>query len=240
MALVFISAIPVLAATAMRPPPPNDDSCNFGVEAAKESSKAVGNLAVKLYQKIAKPDENVIFSPVSIALALALVESGAAGGTRNEIQRLLGPPGSNQADSSELYQSLQHQLQIRGENSRLSIANGLFTAKDLRLIQEYLDKTQKCFETRVSQEPFAENPEEARQRINRWVSDATAEKIPELFKERSITSGTRAVLANAVYMKAAWKNTFERSEDLPFYRSGKSDQAQSVSLTKRQKYLADI
>lgn len=230
--LCVISALLLSMAASMTSVSALDDRCVFGVAAAKESAKAVSNVAVKLYQQIAKPDSNVIFSPVSIALALALVESGAEGGTKNEIQSLIGSQGSS--DSSNLYQSLQHTLQINGENSRLSIANGLFYSESLRLKEDYVSKMRQCFETQVTQEPFAAQPEEARRRINQWVSNATADKIPELFKQGTIDAGTMAVLANAVYMKAAWQDRFLQTQDLPFYRSGKANQAQTVPFMVRK------
>jgi serpin B len=214
--------------------------CQFGVDAAKQSSKAVSEFALKLYQKIiaAKPEENTVFSPVSIALGLALLESGTSGDTKNEIQRYLGPAGSNQADSSALYESLQRQLQIRGEKAKLSIANGFFYADTLSLKPDFVTKVKQCFETQIDKAPFKTNTEEARRQINQWVSNATAQKIPELFKPRKIDATTVAVLANAIHMKAAWADRFERSENLPFYKFGRANQAQTVSFMVQEKRYA--
>jgi serpin B len=64
--------------------------------------------------------------------------------------------------------------------------------------------------------------EPARAEINAWVSDHTAKKINELLKAGTITSMTRLVLTNAVYMKAPWATKFDeaatRSE--PFHVGG--------------------
>jgi len=216
---------------------PSHDRCEFGVRAAKESANAVRNLAVQLYQKIttSKPNTNVIFSPVSIALALALVESGAAGTSRSQIQRFLSPPGSNSADSSDLYQSLQRQLQINSDKAKVNIANGLFYSdKGLELKADYVSKVKKCFETQIAKEPFQTNPDQARLEINQWVSNATAGKIPNLFQQGSIDSRTLAVLASAIYLKAAWDEKFDRFENLPFYQSGNANQAKTVSFMVQQ------
>lgn len=181
-----------LAASAA-PVTPSENSCELRDELAKEAAKVVANLTVQLYRKIANSSENSIFSPVSIALALALVESGADGGTRNEIQNLLLSTGSNQTSATDAYQPLQRQLQIQGENVKLSIANGLFYSDSVHLKKEYLNKIQQCFQTEVSEERFSQDPEQSRKRINQWVSKATAQKIPELFKSGSIGPETMAM-----------------------------------------------
>jgi len=96
----------------------------------------------------------------------------------------------------------------------------------------------QCFETQIDKAPFKTNTEEARRQINQWVSNATAQKIPELFKPRKIDATTVAVLANAIHMKAAWADRFERTENLPCYKLGKANQAQTVSFMVQEKRYA--
>jgi serpin B len=57
--------------------------------------------------------------------------------------------------------------------------------------------------------------EPSRKEINAWVSDHTATKIAELLKVGAITSLTRVVLTNAVYLKAPWATPFEKSVTRP-------------------------
>src|SRR5205823_557441 len=111
----------------------------------------------KLYKKISSqnPEANIIYSPVSIALALALVEAGAAGQTQNELKQVLAPSNFS-GDVSTLYQSLQHQLQIKEEKVKLSVANSLFYKTGFNLKNEYLTKTKKCFETAIEQVDFSQ------------------------------------------------------------------------------------
>lgn len=204
--------------------------CQFGVDAAKQSGKAVSELALKIYQKVNKPNENLVFSPVSIALGLALVESGAGGETRSEIQRHLAPPGSNSADSTSLYESLQRQLQVRGgDKASLSIANGFFHSDELTVKPEFVNRTQQCFDAKVKQAPFKTDSEAARRQVNQWVAEKTNQKIQELLKQPQVKPSTVAALVNAIHLKAPWDKKFEKIENLPFYKHGASNQAQTVS-----------
>jgi serpin B len=55
---------------------------------------------------------------------------------------------------------------------------------------------------------FAGATESARLTINRWVSDETAGKIPDLLAPGILDAGTAFVLTNAVYFKADWQLAF--------------------------------
>lgn len=223
----------LLLATIVVASPTETVDCQFTLELANQTGKPVAKFAKNLYEKITSlnPDENVVFSPVSIALALALVESGSAGQTQIELKSVLAPTGFN-GDVSTLYQSLQHQLKIQDEKVKLTVANGLFYDNDYNLKAEYLNKMKKCFETAIEKVNFAQ-AEAARQKINDWISNATAQKIPELIPPAVLGPSTKAVLANAIYLKAAWANPFRSTEDLKFYSLGQADKAKTVKFMVR-------
>ena len=58
---------------------------------------------------------------------------------------------------------------------------------------------------------FVNAAEPARQAINSWVSQQTADKIKDLFPQGAIDSSTRLALVNAIYFKASWMYPFEES-----------------------------
>lgn len=67
--------------------------------AADVPEDATTEFAVRLYQRLqaASEQDNIIFSPLNLAIALAMVELGARGETLQEIRRVVGfthlPPG---------------------------------------------------------------------------------------------------------------------------------------------------
>jgi len=187
----------------------------------------LADFAVNLYKNVSAKDQdkNQIMSPVSIALALALLENGADGNTRDELKRVLIENGAS-ADVLTTYRALEQQLRISDEKTKLTIANGLFQDKDLKLKQDYLTSTRDCYETEISQVDFQNQLEQTRQKVNQWVSDKTSQKIPELFKKGSLNQGDRMVLANAVYFKASWKNSFSKTatKQDTFYKNGQDKQ----------------
>jgi serpin B len=86
---------------------------------------------------------------------------------------------------------------------------------------------------------FIRAPEAARQLINDTVADQTAGKITDLISSGLITSMTRLVLTNAVYLNALWVNQFpaDETKQRPFYpeRSGPSP-ADLMHLRSRLAY----
>jgi len=59
---------------------------------------------------------------------------------------------------------------------------------------------------------FAARPEASRLAINGFIDFHTEKLIPELIPDGAITSSTRVVLANAVYLNAAWATRFDAAQ----------------------------
>jgi serpin B len=77
------------------------------------------------------------------------------------------------------------------------------------LPNSFLEITRDCYGAEPARLDFARRPDDARQTINRWVSDQTGGKIPGLFSPGSIDELSRLVLANAVYFHGAWEDPFD-------------------------------
>jgi len=220
-----------------------DLRCGNTIEQAKQARRPVNDFSRQLYKKIvaAKPDKNIIFSPVSIALALALVENGAAGETQAEFKKLLSPQNQT-SEISHFYESLQKTQQSSDENIKLTIANGLFASEDLIFKPEYLKRAKNCYNAEVDKVNFKKTAEALR-KINGWVANATADRIPELLSPDAIDENTKSVLTNAIYFKAPWDEKFEVLTDpIDFYKFGRDNEKQRVPFMGRVakfKYAAD-
>jgi len=210
----------------------------------KKTKNPLGDISFKIYRELLKTnqDKNLIYSPLSIALALSLLERGSGGQTRVDVNRFLGLDESN---SAKAYESLQSQLAALSPNQdskvKLQKTNPAFFDPRFQVISQFQDSIKKCFASEIKTVQFRTASEPARQTINSWVKKKTQEKIPELFKQGSITSDTALVLANAVYLKAPWSDQNFLNESLPFYKNGKLDQKQEsvqyFTNTRRVGYL---
>jgi serpin B len=196
---------------------------------AQKSQQALTEFAINLFKNVSSQDEskNQAVSPLSIALGLALLESGASGKTRQEIQHiLLEARSSSSEDVLNVYVNLEEELKIKGRDTQLTVVNGLFKDNDLKLKDDFLSLIKNCFKSEVDQVDFKEQLEQARQKVNRFVSQKTQQKITELFKRGDLNTDDRLVLANAVYFKASWKQSFNKKQTKKdtFYRDGRDEQ----------------
>jgi len=186
------------------------------------------------------PTGNLCASPTSIALALAMVRPGARGLTATEMDKVLYNFGSTgqAAEIVALILALQSQTVYDDSGwssndpqatpnhtgqqpiAELDVSNAAFAQKGMSLQQAYLDSLSSGFGAGLGLLDYRNNPEGARQIINKWASDRTKGRIPAVLSPGDIDSMTRIALANAIYLKAAWVTPFDPSatKSLPFTR----------------------
>jgi serpin B len=185
---------------------------------------------------------NLCASPASIALALAMVRPGARGQTAAEMDGVLHNFGStgqereivallkafeaaNLYDDSEWYASHPDASPDASPDhtglvpiAELDVSNAVFSQKGMSLEQAYLDALSSGFGAGIGQLDYASDPEAARLVINKWASDRTKGRIPEILQPGDVDELTRIELANAIYLKAAWDYPFDpkKTKPLPF------------------------
>lgn len=180
--------------------------------------------ALDLYQALRAQDGNLIYSPYSISLALAMTYAGARGETESQMAQTLHFGPQDRLHSA--LNSLDLALAKRGEAPskdetplRLDIANAVWAEQTFPFRQEYLDLIAQNYGAGIQLADFIHHYEAARQEINGWVSKKTNEKIQDLIPEGTLDPATRMVLVNAIYFKADWLYPFEPNDtqDAPFH-----------------------
>ncbi len=213
------------------------------VAAAVQGNNAFG---FDLYQTLrANADGNLILSPYSISVALAMTYAGARGDTEAEMARTLHflsqdrlHPALNAIDLG-LVPNTDQAHQDGGDPLQLDIANSLWGQRDYGFAPDFLDTLAQYYGAGLRLTDFAANPDGSREAINRWVSDQTKQRIPELIPNGLIDEQTRLVLANAIYFKAGWLFPFDAAgtKDGPFHRLRGSDvQVPMMSLDQEMRY----
>ena len=204
---------------------------------------------------------NVCVSPTSIALALAMVRPGAVGTTATEMDKVLhnfGKPGQ-EAEIVALNQALQQVTNYDDSDwnsddpaatpnetgkkplNELTVSNAAFAQKGLTLKQAYLNALSSGFGAGVGLVDYKNDPEVARLTINRWASDRTKGRIPEILKSGDVDTTTRIALANAIYLKAAWLYPFDPklTKTLPFNRAdGSKASVPTMAISHYLSYVA--
>ena len=178
---------------------------------------------------------NLVFSPASIAAALAMARAGARGTTATEMDSVLHASSldsllgaANALDLALASRSGwvldQNADPPTAREVTLRSVNASFVQAGYPLEADYVDVLAARFGAGQRLVDFRADPAGSRRLINSWVSDRTEHRIPELLKEADVTALTRLVLANAIYLRAPWASPFDPSETKPgtFTRAGGS------------------
>lgn len=182
-----------------------------------------------LYVEAAKAGGNVVLSPLSIEVALAMARAGAAGTTAAEIDTVMHFP-AEQRDAA--VNALTRALATRdtapplaspaasrsagapAQDPIVTIANGMFVQQGFSIGAPFLHTIAADYGAGVRTVDFTSAS--AKAAIDAWVKTQTAGRIKQLFD--SLDPDTKLVLANAVYLKADWAVPFaeDPTTDAPF------------------------
>lgn len=159
--------------------------------------------------------QNVICSPLSIWIALAMTRNGARGTTATEMDQAMRYPALPllNDDLNTLTQLLTTRAgrievgEVKGEIS-LDLANQVFGEQSITWLEGFLAVLGEFYGTGVAPADFVGDPQGERRMINDWVADVTHDKITDLVPADLITPLTRMVLVNAIYLEAPWATEF--------------------------------
>ena len=170
------------------------DSCGQHELPAAEGSKTGFALSFfKEVNKMSNPSDNVVTSPYSAGAALSMLEEGAQGQTKAELDNALnGCLFSNQ--------NLQG-----GDSVTVKSANSLWLDSDFSVRNHYVSLLQKDYDALVETLRFSD-PATVRA-INNWCAENTEGKIGEIIDR--LTPGDVMVLLNALYFNAPWQDRFD-------------------------------
>ncbi|XP_036062577.1 serine protease inhibitor A3N-like [Onychomys torridus] len=168
------------------------------------------DFAFSLYKELVSknPDKNILFSPLSISAALAILSLGASSNTLEEILeglkfKLTETP---EADIHRGFGHLLHMLSQPGDQVKIRTGSAMFVEKHLQILAEFKEKARVLYQTEASTADF-QQPFEAKKLINDYVSKQTHGKIKELISD--LDEKTLMVLVNYIYFNGKWKMPFD-------------------------------
>ena len=167
-------------------------------------------LTVELFQSsvLESKDENVLISPLSIQLALAMTANGANGNTKAEMEALLGGEISLE-DLNEYLYSYVNNLPS-AEKYKLQIANSIWFRDDEGRLQVEKDFLQKNADYYGAQAYKAAFDDQTLKDINNWVKDHTDGMIDSILDQ--IDEDAVMYLINALVFDAEWQHVYDKSD----------------------------
>lgn len=201
-AINLMAAFSPLALTSYTDKP--DDNI---MDAIKQFSASLFKSSVSSMEKC----ENIMVSPASVFLALAMTLNGADGDTKDAILDVLKEK-ENDGITSEMIniacRAWIADVTRTGEKTSLSIANSIWFDNRFAPYNPFLQTNADYYSAAAHKLDFRN--EESIDIINIWVNGATKGTIPKIID--SIPSDVVMYLINAIYFKSDWQIPFSQNK----------------------------
>ncbi|KAG0560243.1 hypothetical protein M758_10G160400 [Ceratodon purpureus] len=195
------------------PKPLGDGSGKMDVVAA--SAQGQTEFTLELHKLIVKgqESENVVLSPLSISLTLAMVAAGARGPTLAQIAKCIKLPEGEPMHkfASQLKYGVLADASGAG-GPELALANRAWFDKSIKLKPQFQKVLRDSYGSEAASVDFNSESQQALRTVNAWAKKETRGKIEDLLPPGSVGPDTRLVLTNALYFKGVWQRTFDTSD----------------------------
>ncbi|KAG8449083.1 hypothetical protein GDO86_015945 [Hymenochirus boettgeri] len=180
---------------------------------ARELATSIMHFTLKLYKNIIsttqKKEElrprNIVFSPLSITSALAMLALGAKSETQLEILNGFSKEANIKEKIHDHFGQLISVLTRERKEVPITIHNAAFVANHLKILKSFEHKVKQHYQADVFNCDF-KNPKDALKQINDYVKNKTNNKIDDLVKDLSMK--TKIVLLNYIFFKGEWVTPF--------------------------------
>jgi serine protease inhibitor len=182
--------------------------------------EANADFAIRLFREIVTADslkDNSMISPLSVSIALSMLNNGAAGNTKTEIKNSLGYYNLTDYCINKGFRLLINELRAYNAVMKLNLANSAWFNDDFPVKENFTDVSRQYFDAEVRNMDFQAG--DALDSINTWVNRETEGKISELFSEMPEIV---FLLCNAINFQGYWKTPFDaaETESKKFYFDG--------------------
>jgi serine protease inhibitor len=230
-------ALALIALPHGRPVLAQSPSTPTGVVAQIATGNASFGFRLLAKLALARPQDNIFISPLSLGNALALAYNGAKGRTASEIGDVLGLGRLSLEQADEGFGDLNVSVASADPKTEIDVANALWAkAGGKAFAKDYVDRCQRYLDASPQTLDFL-SPSAA-DMINQWVAEKTKDKITQIIQPPMLRR-CEAVLTNAVYFHGTWADPFNprRTHEAPFYKlDGTNAQAQMMSIESRYGY----
>lgn len=191
---------------------------NSSASSQSETSDCSNDFACNLFRTINEQKgggKSTIVSPISVSYLLGMLNEGADGETRQQINNVLGLGGSVQ-EINKYFKKMMDDAPKVDTTVTVKNANCIYFKLGKSINPKYKADMQKYYDANVEAINF--NSGNIVNKINNWCKSHTDGKIPELLKKGELHPNRRMYLLNAVYFNASWTSKFDprSTRDLDF------------------------
>jgi serine protease inhibitor len=203
-ALVTVSACSDLTGPGLNPLTELPRTLSVAEQQVIGSATAFG---FDLIREVAARDQrpNVVLSPFSASMALAMALNGSDGETFDEMRTTLGFPALTLQEINDAFSSLTDLLTTLDPDVRFEVGNSLWANEDVPFHEAFTQSVAAAFDARAESRDFADPA--TLEAINAWAAENTDGLIDSILDELDPTLAL--LLMNAIYFDAPWASRFD-------------------------------
>ena len=191
----------------------------------------LADVSLRLFRAMEQSGKNTVASPLSIIYALAMLNNGASGETKAQLESLFGCDSDTLTAALAAYaDSLPNQY----GKGVVRLADAMWIREDAPVSEEFVRVNREILGAEVFRRGFGS---ETLAELNAWVSRQTDGMIPSILNE--LPQDAILVLLNALLFKCNWDEGYTVSEEKPFHAAnGETKSVEMLKSTERV-YLHD-
>lgn len=184
-----------------------------GEKVEEKIIRNINNIGIDVMRSACKEGDNVITSPLSLAVVLNVLANGSEGETKKELESIINPSNISEEKLNKQYCILINMLNNSGyeENNKkttvINTANSIWTSKDILLKEEFIKDCTTYYDAGIYNVDF--NSKNTPDVINKWISEKTNGKIEDYLKD--INPDTLMYIFNSLYFKGKWQDEFSKN-----------------------------
>ena len=196
-------------------------------EIEQDKTDEIIDFSLKILEKSLN-DENILISPLSIILALAMTSNGADGETLSQMESVFGTDIGSLNDFLYAYTSYLPQ----DNKYKISTANSIWVKNDsIVMDKDFLQTNKNYYDASIFEDSF---DDDTLKNINNWVKDKTDGQIDKVIEK--ISPNTFMYLINALSFDAQWEDMYEDIEVREREFTKENGEVQKVEFMSSSEY----
>jgi len=166
---------------------------------------------LELFSEVVSMDEapeNIMISPVSVAVALGMTYNGAEGDTKTAFEETLRFSGYSREEINTIHQALINHILQADPKVIMEIANSIWYRQGFNVLQSFIDTNTLYYNAEVAGLDFGDPA--AKDIINNWCAVKTHDKIKDVLDY--ISPQAVMYLINAIYFNGTWTYQFDEKD----------------------------
>lgn len=186
----------------------NYPSLNYEVGSIDNDMIAeINHFSYKLIKKIFTVQDNQLFAPLSLYMALSMLVEGTSSTTSAELENLLGQKRKKLTKQLKLIYENNY---YSNQNGRVYLANSLWLKKGLKINSEYLNFIKDNFYAQSYEIDFTKRKE--KDKIIKWINYYTENVLKLDRNNYQIEDNLALLLLNTIYFDNKWLIAYDKEK----------------------------